>query len=160
MGLTYGVADCSLTGNNCELCAVKVMCPDGFGTVSGVIAGIEHAVANCLANNSKCVVNLSLGGGFSQTLNDAVNNAVNSGLHMVVAAGNSNSTAACTRSPASAELAITVGATTPNDERAFFSSYDECVDVYAPGVGITSGSTTNDDSATICDGTSMAVPRK
>ena len=78
------------------------------------------------------VANMSLGGGKSQALDDAVNKAVDSGMHFAVAAGNDNRNA-CYYSPAAAEGAITVGASTLGDERAYFSNYGECVDVFAPG---------------------------
>ena len=78
------------------------------------------------------VANMSLGGGKSQALDDAVNKAVDSGMHFAIAARNDNQNA-CYYSPAAAEGAITVGASTLGDKRAYFSNYGECVDVFAPG---------------------------
>ena len=78
------------------------------------------------------VANMSLGSGMSQALNDVVNRAVDSGMHFAVAAGNDNRDA-CAYSPAAAEKAVTVGASTMGDERAYFSNHSECVDVFAPG---------------------------
>ena len=158
VGLTYGVSECSLTGNNCELCAVKVLGAGGSGTWTGILDGIEHVVTNCGAGN-KCVANMSLGGGFSQSINTAVADAVNAGVTMVVAAGNENEDA-CFKSPASEPLAITVGSTTSSDARSGFSNYGSCVDVWAPGSGITSACSTGDTAACIKSGTSMARPRK
>ena len=68
------------------------------------------------------IANMSLGGGKSQALDDAVNKAVDSGMHFAVAAGNDNQNA-CYYSPTAAEGAITVGASTLGDERAYFSDY-------------------------------------
>ena len=74
------------------------------------------------------VANMSLGGGKSLALDDAVNRAVDSGMHFAVAAGNDNRDA-CAYSPAAADKAVTVGAST----LGYFSNYGECVDVFAPG---------------------------
>lgn len=102
---------------------------------------------------------MSLGGGFSAALNQALANAVDSGVTFAVAAGNDNANA-CNYSPASEPKAITVGSTTINDARSSFSNFGSCLDVFAPGSDITAawiGSTT--DIITI-SGTSMASPRK
>lgn len=74
-----------------------------------------------------------------------------------VAAGNDNDDA-CNYSPAGAELAITVGASTLYDERAFFSNYGPCVDVFAPGLDIQSVWKTGKYSVKTLSGTSMASP--
>ena len=158
VGRNYGVSECSLTGNNCELCAVKVLGATGGGSWSGIIAGIEHVVTNCGSGN-KCVANMSLGGGASQSVNAAVADAVNAGVTMVVSAGNEN-TNACNSSPASEPLAITVGSTTSSDARSGFSNYGSCVDVWAPGSGITSAWKDTDTDLNTISGTSMASPRK
>lgn len=103
---------------------------------------------------------MSLGGGGVVTaLNQAVAAAVNAGVVMVVAAGNSN-VDACTDSPASEPLAITVGATTHTDARADFSNFGPCVDVYAPGTDIKSSWHTSPTANRNLQGTSMASPRK
>lgn len=81
------------------------------------------------------------------------------GVVMVVAAGN-ESTDACTKSPASAASAITVGATTLQDKPASFTNYGSCVDVYAPGDDIKSAHSNSDTATATWDGTSMAAPRK
>lgn len=85
--------------------------------------------------------------------------AVADGVVMVVAAGN-ESTDACTKSPASAASAITVGATDRYDKAASFTNYGGCVDVYAPGVDIKSAHSNSDTSTATWGGTSMAAPRK
>jgi len=103
------------------------------------------------------VANMSLGGGKSRALDEAVNAAVDGGLHFAVAAGNDNSDA-CKYSPAAAENAVTVGASTLGDERAYFSNHGSCVDIFAPGLNILStwiGSTT---AVNTISGTSMASP--
>ena len=152
-GHTYGVADCN------KLCAVKVLDDSGSGWNTDVMAGIEFVAANCRANdpNARCVANMSLGGGFSQAENDAVNAAVASGVVMVVAAGNSNDDA-CGASPASAVDAISVGAASEGDGLASFTSWGTCVDVYAPGVAITAAWHTGGTNT--ISGTSMGEYRQ
>jgi subtilisin family serine protease len=101
------------------------------------------------------VANLSLGGGYSAAVNSATANLSNSGVLVAVAAGNSAANA-CTFSPASTPQPLTVAASDSTDRSAYFTNYGGCVDLYAPGVSITSawlGTGTNTIS-----GTSMASP--
>ena len=143
---TYGVA------KNAYLRAVRVLNCAGSGTTSQVLAGINWVATNHI---SPAVANMSLGGGFSQAENDAVNNLANSGVFIAVAAGNSSADA-CNTSPASAANATTVAATTSTDARASYSNYGGCVDLYGPGSSITS-TWLNSGTNTI-SGTSMATP--
>jgi subtilisin family serine protease len=76
---------------------------------------------------------------------------------MVVAAGN-NSQDACQYSPAREPSAITVGATSNNDYRAYFSNTGTCVDIFAPGYNITSAWNTGTTATNTISGTSMASP--
>lgn len=111
-GSTYGLA------KKAHLIAVKVLGgKDGTGSNSGVMKGIEWATSDARSKgkSSKCVANMSLGGGYSAALNKAVNAAAASGMTFVVAAGNEGVDASTT-SPASAQSAITVGATNIKDE--------------------------------------------
>src|SRR5256885_6161488 len=127
-GSTYGVA------KSVSLVAVRVLDCSGSGTNSGVIAGVNWVATNAI---HPAVANMSLGGGASQAVDDAVNGAINSGVTFAIAAGNSN-TDACTQSPARVAAAITVAATDSNDTRASFSNFGTCVDLFGPGVNITS----------------------
>jgi subtilisin family serine protease len=122
-----------------KIVGVKVLNKAGSGSWSAVIAGINFAAGDCKQNRGgrMCVVSMSLGGALSASVNAAVERATAAGLVVAVAAGNSNSDA-CRVSPASAPSALTVGATTKKDARASFSSWGPCVDIYAPGVGVTS----------------------
>ena len=137
----YGIAKAA------HVIAVKVLGSNGSGTMSDVVAGVvfasESAKAKAVAakaeyaatgktNHKGSVANMSLGGGSSRALDQAVNAAVDEGLHFAVAAGNDNRDA-CNYSPAAAEKAVTVGASTIGDERAYFSNFGKCVDVFAPG---------------------------
>ena len=137
---------------------MKVLSNSGSGSTAGVIGGIEHVMNQC-PPDLKCVANMSLGGGFSSSLNQAVDNAVAAGVTMVVAAGN-DSTDACSKSPASAASAITVGSTQSNDSPSGFSNYGQCVDVWAPGSSITSAWIGSNTAINTISGTSMASPRK
>ncbi|HEY8184091.1 MAG TPA: S8 family peptidase, partial [Thermoanaerobaculia bacterium] len=123
-GATYGVA------KGVTLVAVRVLNCSGSGTNSGVIAGVNWVAQNRII---PAVANMSLGGGASQALDDAVTGAVNAGVTFCVAAGNSN-VDACTTSPARTPAAITVGATDSTDHRASFSNFGTCVDIFGPGV--------------------------
>jgi subtilisin family serine protease len=112
-----------------------------------------------VANNRvlPAVANMSLGGGASTAIDDAINRMYNAGVTVVVAAGNENQNA-CNTSPARAPNAITVGATTSSDARASFSNYGSCVDVFAPGNNITSSWYTSTTATNTISGTSMASP--
>ena len=147
-GLTWGVAKAA------SLIPVRVLDCRGSGTWSGVIAGVDWAANSTLR---PAVANMSLGGGASQAVDDAVAGAVSRGVTMVVAAGNSNANA-CNYSPARAPSAITVGATTSTDTRASYSNYGKCLDLFAPGSGITSAWNTSDSATNTISGTSMASP--
>ncbi len=136
------------------LYAVRVLDCNGSGTYSGVIAGIDWVTQNHV---KPAVANMSLGGGFSSSLNAAVNNSVSAGVVYAVSAGNSNSNA-CNYSPASASSALTVGSTTSSDARSYFSNYGSCVDIFAPGSGIYSSTMNTTSSYASWSGTSMASP--
>jgi subtilisin family serine protease len=105
--------------------AVKVLDCSGSGTNSGVISGINWAVADCVATRKKCVGSMSLGGGASSAVDSAIAGATAQGVTMVLAAGNDNRDA-CRFSPARAPTAITVGATTGTDSRATYSNFGSC----------------------------------
>jgi subtilisin family serine protease len=145
-GETHGVAkDVALAG-------VRVLDCSGSGSYSGVIAGLDWIAAN---SPGPAVANLSLGGGYSSAMNSAVQRLSDSGVTVVVAAGNSNVDAGGT-SPASTPAAITVAASDRADQKASFSNYGSVVDTYAPGVAI--ASTAMQGGTTTMSGTSMAAP--
>jgi len=147
-GTKYGVA------KQVTLVSVRVLSCSGSGTTSGVIAGIDWVMANAVR---PAVANMSLGGGKSVTLNDAVDRASKSGVTFVVAAGNDNRDA-CNVSPASAPAALTVAASDSTDTKATFSNWGQCVDLFAPGVSITSDWWTSNTAINTISGTSMASP--
>lgn len=154
-----------------NLWAVKVLSDQGSGTLSDVVSGIswaaEHAEQRAKAAEAElaatgktaykgAVISMSLGGGKSAATDDAVDAATQVAL-VAVAAGNDNKDA-CDYSPARAKKAITVGASTLGDERAYFSNLGKCVDIFAPGLNILSVWTNGNMTSNTISGTSMATP--
>src|SRR5438093_1443940 len=143
---TYGVAKAvSLHG-------VRVLSCAGIGLNSDVIAGVDWVTGNHV---TPAVANMSLGGGKSPALDQAVTNLWNSGVFLAVAAGNDN-VDACTESPSGAPSVFTVAASDKTDAKASYSNWGSCVEAYGPGSAIKStylGGTTMTLS-----GTSMATP--
>ena len=153
-GRTFGVA------KKVRLFGVRVLGCQGTGSWSDVIDGINfvtwHRAQSEQAGNP-ALANLSLGGGINRAADAAVRNSIRAGVTYVVAAGNGNTDAA-SYSPADVVEAITVGATDQYDSRAEFSNYGSLLDLFAPGVGITSAWIGNDLMIATASGTSMAAP--
>jgi subtilisin family serine protease len=127
----------------------------GSGSYSGVIAGIDYVTAN---GSNGDVANLSLGGGVSSAVDDAVIALGQSGVKVAIAAGNSGANAN-NYSPARANgpNLYTVSAMASGDVWASFSNYaNPPVDYCAPGVGIES--TYKGGGYSTLNGTSMASP--
>jgi subtilisin family serine protease len=155
---TYGVA------KKARVFGVTVLNSAGSGTTSGIISGMDFVITDSRTRASTCprgfVVNMSLGGGYSATLNSAADRIVSAGLFLALAAGNGDQLGRPqninTVSPASASSACTVGATDSSDRVASFSNFGPLLDVYAPGVSVLSlrpgGGTAS------LSGTSMACP--
>ena len=153
-GTTYGVA------KNVTLVAVRVLGCDGNGPTSGVIAGVDWVTGN--HTGGPAVANMSLGGGTNSALDTAVRNSITDGITYTFSAGNGNAFGqglrACGQSPARVAEGITVSATNKQDAKPRWANYGSCVDVFAPGVGITSDTNASDTSTGVKDGTSMAAP--
>ncbi len=154
-GETSGIAE------DVALVAVRVLDCAGGGTTAGVIAGVDWVTAHHQAG-TPAVANMSLGGGTSTALDNAVSRSIADGVTYAVAAGNGNSSGvpqdACRYSPARVGGALTVGAADEADRPAPFSNYGRCVDLFAPGVRITSVWHTGVDATNTISGTSMATP--
>ncbi|KAI0421825.1 subtilase [Xylaria grammica] len=153
-GATFGVA------KNVKLIGVKVLDADGGGTNADVLDGLNFVESDVGTKNlkGKAVMNMSLGGGQSRAINNAIAAIAAAGVVPVVAAGNEAQDAANT-SPASAPEAITVGALdATNDQRASFSNFGDVVDIYGPGVDVLSVGIKNDSDQETLSGTSMASP--
>ncbi len=148
-GATYGVA------KNVTLISVRVFNCSGGGSTSGIIAGVDFVLFNF---SPPAVANMSLKvSPGSSTLDTAIRNAIASGVTFTIAAGNDN-TNASNDDPARVSQAITVAATDASDNRASFSNFGSVVDVFAPGVNITSDYYLSDTSTAVLSGTSMAAP--
>ena len=147
-GTTYGVA------KKAKVVGVRVLDNAGAGTTSQVIAGIDWVTRHA---HKPAVANLSLGGYHNAQLDAAVRNSIASGVTYTVAAGNDGQQAGL-HSPADVKEAITVGATDRTDARAAFSNFGAAVDLFAPGVSITSASYASDTAKATFSGTSMASP--
>lgn len=154
-GSTYGVA------KGVALVAVRVLDCSGYGSTSGVIAGVDWVTADHDVGEA-AVANMSLGGGASTALDTAVANSIADGVTYAIAAGNGNifgwAVDACSGSPARVPSALTVSATNSSDTKASWANYGTCVDLFAPGVSITSAWATSDTATNTISGTSMATP--
>ncbi|MFJ6026151.1 S8 family serine peptidase [Pseudarthrobacter sp. NPDC092424] len=149
-GKAYGVA------KTATLVPVRALACDGSGYTSDVIAGLEWIAAQH-QTGTPAVANLSIGGFTSTAMDSAVNGLISDGVTVVAAAGNAK-TDACGRSPARVPAALTVAASDSADRQASFSNYGRCVDLYAPGVAITSAWKDSDSASASLSGTSMATP--
>ena len=148
VGTTLGVA------KKAKVVAVRVLDNHGAGTTAQAIAGIDWVTRHA---RKPAVANLSLGGSYNAQLDAAVRASIRSGVTYVVAAGN-RGRAAALESPADVREAVTVGATDRGDTRAAFSNYGSALDLFAPGVDITSASAASDTGRARYSGTSMAAP--
>jgi subtilisin family serine protease len=147
-GTKYGVA------KRAEVVAVRVLDNAGSGTTAQVIAGIDWVTKHA---RKPAVANVSLGGYRNAQLDAAVRNSIKSGVTYTVAAGN-DALPASLYSPANVQQAITVGASDKKDARADFSNFGAALDLFAPGVAITSASNKADTAKATYSGTSMASP--
>lgn len=154
-GSTYGVA------RRVRLVSVRVMDCNGRGPTSRILSGIEWVAAHH-PDGTPAVANISLGGPGSAVLDQAVRNLIDSGVSVVAAAGNGDSSgkpqSACDVSPARAHEVIAVSAVDRKDTRAPWAGYGSCVDLFAPGVDITSAGISSDTAKRTLSGTSMAAP--
>jgi subtilisin family serine protease len=147
-GTTYGLA------KGAKIFGVRVLDCKGSGSTESVVAGIDWVTKNA---KKPAVANMSLGGGADDALDAAVKASIGSGVTYAVAAGN-ESADACEGSPAKEPSAITVGATDDQDQKASFSNWGKCVDLFAPGVDVESVGITDPDATAKMSGTSMATP--
>jgi len=146
-GASYGVA------RSVGLVSVRVFGCSGGSQWSTIIAAIDWVRYYHI---KPAVANLSLGGGAMQAVDDALRGLIASGVTVAVAAGNDFGYDACNISPARVGEALTVGSTNSNDSRSRFSNLGYCVDLFAPGEGITSAWLAGGSKS--ISGTSMASP--
>ncbi|MBI4915086.1 MAG: S8 family serine peptidase [Acidobacteria bacterium] len=162
-GENHGVA------KSVTLHPVRVVGCDGFATLSDVVAGVDWVTTQHPAPAPRkkgtppppplppAVANFSLSTPGSLALDTAIHNSINAGVVYVVAAGN-NTGDACNYSPGRLSDAITVGASNDADNVWVSSNGGSCVDLFAPGVAITSTFILSDTSTVSMTGTSAAAP--
>jgi subtilisin family serine protease len=152
-GTAHGVA------KGVQLIAVRVLSCEGSGTTAQVVAGIDWVTANSI---TPAVANMSLGGGADTVLDDAVRRSIGDGVTYAIAAGNGLfglvALDACTQSPARVPEALTVSATDNADRKPSWANRGTCVDVFAPGINITSSWSTSNTATNTISGTSMSAP--
>ncbi|KAG0056311.1 hypothetical protein BGZ83_005678 [Gryganskiella cystojenkinii] len=149
-GSTYGVA------KKVNIVGVKVLDAQGSGSTSGVVAGMDWVAQH--ATPGKSVVNMSLGGGKSQAIDDAAGRLFDANIPLIVAAGNDETMDACDGSPSGAPNTLTVAASDNTDGPAYFTSWGSCVEIFGPGVDITSSWIGSTRAKNTISGTSMATP--
>lgn len=151
-GTVYGVA------KNANILAVKVLNSGGSGTTAGVAAGVDYVTTN-FDKTRAAIASMSLGGGASDVMDQAVARSIVAGVSYAIAAGNSNANT-CNYSPARVATAVTVGATqqSPDGTRASYSNIGTCVTLFAPGTSITSDWIGSNTATNTISGTSMATP--
>ncbi|MBR0572129.1 S8 family serine peptidase [Microvirga sp. STS03] len=135
--------------------ALRVFDDAGQGTMSRAISAVNHVISVASPGD---VVNMSLGGGISSTLDNAVKTAAAKGIMFAIAAGNS-AVDCISNSPARVDAVnvYTVSAMDRYDRFGSFSNYGAPVDFTAPGVSVTSTSN-NGGMTTTASGTSFSAP--
>jgi len=134
--------------------SVQVLNADGQGSAISVIRGL-NIIASTASRTKKTVVSMSLGGRRSLAVDNSVQNLINDGFPVVVAAGNSAADA-CDFSPAAVPDALTIGSVGRASRASRFSNTGNCVDLYAPGENIISAANTADTAFVTASGTSSA----
>ncbi len=142
-GNTVGVA------RDVSLVSVRIFGCEDPAPASRTIAAVDWVTAH---HEKPAVANMSLGHGASESMDDAVRNSIAAGVTYTVSAGNRGNDRpprlqlACNQSPARVRQALTAAATDHLDRKPSWSSYGECVDLFAPGEGITTATRTADDA--------------
>ncbi|MCD4782528.1 MAG: S8 family serine peptidase [Candidatus Eremiobacteraeota bacterium] len=146
---THVAGDALKMAPDAELVGIRVMNGEGRGRPSDIIKGLQWAINN-KEKYDIGTINMSLGGGpdgapyYLDPINQAVAKAVDSGMVVVAAAGNSGPGSSTIGSPADAPSTLTVGSALHPEKLSDFSSRgptdDNLVkpDVIAPGEFITS----------------------
>ncbi len=152
-GATFGVA------KRVKLVAVRVLNCQNDGTTSTYVKGVEWVTAH---HATPAVANMSIWGGASTMLDNAIKGSIAAGVTYALIAGNNNGKDACNYSPSRVNEGITVASTSTRldflDSRSTFSNIGRCVDIFAPGENIeTAGNADNIGRATY-SGTSFAAP--
>lgn len=141
-----------------RLVSVRVAGCGGFTSAADTVAGLEW-ILNDHDPGEVAVVNMSLVFPPGSLLVDqAVERLLAESVTVVAAAGNNGIDQCSSSSPARVPGVITVGATDITDKRWHYSNYGPCVDIFAPGVNVTSADHRDPNKATTGNGTSFATP--
>jgi serine protease len=145
--------DTGVTGiGNSTIISGRALSESGSGSTSDIADGIEWA-----ADRGADVINLSLGGGgYTQTMKNAVSYATNNGALVVAAAGNNGSSSVSY--PAAYSESLAVSALDADESLASYSQYGESVELAAPGTEVLSTWPAPGDQYNRISGTSMATP--
>ncbi|KAF9922759.1 hypothetical protein BGZ67_010266, partial [Mortierella alpina] len=149
-GDNFGVA------NKVKIVGVKVLDAEGSGSTSGVIAGVNWVAQNAI--HGKSVANMSLGGAYSNALNDAVTNLYDKNIPVIAAAGNNPPISAGRQSPGCSPGAYAILSLNRNDRPRRFNSNGSCAKLYPPGEEILCAWIGSKTATKIISGTSMATP--
>ncbi|KAI8334369.1 peptidase S8/S53 domain-containing protein [Chlamydoabsidia padenii] len=128
-----------------------VLSPSPSSILPSTSLSLAHS--SSIRGKTKSIINLSL----CALYNQVVEQVIQLGIHVVVAAGNYGEDA-CLYSPGSSPGVITVGAIDRDDSIAYYSNFGKCVDMFAPGTDIKSITSDSDTATKTLTGTSMAAP--
>lgn len=128
--------------------------PYCVGVQSPISSILDDAIIDAIDKGAR-IIQLSLTIPFSQSVEDAIQYAINNNAIIVCASGNSGATSV--GYPSSNSNVIAVGAIQQNLSRVFFSNYGDNLDIVAPGVDIYS--TKLENAYDYSDGTSFASPQ-
>lgn len=146
---TFGV------NKGARIFSVEVLDDNGRGAWSKLVEGLSFVSKHAAQRSHPSVINISISGSASPVIDAVIEVLYKQGILTVVAAGNENEQA-CNYSPAKSKLALTVAASTWDDQLSDFSNWGSCVDVIAPGTYI--ASTLPQGKSGFMSGTSMAAP--
>ena len=150
-GKTFG------TAKKATIYSVRVLNCENFGPWTTVLDGLDYVSRVVQERNRPAVISMSLGGGFTQSVNTAVRNVNALGIPVIVAAGNHQGDS-CPRSPAGSPFVITVGGSANGDRIYTFTGFGPCVDIFAPGSSILAADHTCVTCSKFLSGTSMSTP--
>ena len=153
-GKTFGSA------KGVHIYSIRVLNCGNSAPWSVVLDGLDYVMRTAPNSKRPSIISMSLSGDFHRAVNDALIHVVARGIHVVTVAGNGKADA-CTRSPASSAVALTVGGTRDGDGLYTLGSgtnYGECVDVFAPGERIVAADMDCNNCSKELSGTSMAAP--
>lgn len=150
-GEKYGAA------KKATIYSIRVLDCSNRGPWSTTLEGLDHAMEVIASRKRPAIVSMSLSGGFTRSVNDAVQTLYSSGIPVVVAAGNGQRDA-CRDTPASAPNAITVGGSANGDGLYFATNYGSCVDIFAPGHLVKGANFSCTNCSQTWSGTSFAAP--